>query len=67
MDEEKFQEKYGEVYDILDECRKIRNHFAHDNLEGVEEWDEDYIYEEWELKESFCLVDFIAVILIIFY
>lgn len=46
MDEEKFQEKYGEVYDILDECRKIRNHFAHDNLEGVEEWDEDYIYEE---------------------
>lgn len=43
MDEEKFQEKYGEVYDILDECRKIRNHFAHDNLEGVEESDEDYI------------------------
>ena len=43
MDEEKFQEKYGEVYDILDECRKIRNHFAHANLEGVEESDEDYI------------------------
>lgn len=67
MNEEMFQEKYKEVYDVLEKCRKIRNHFAHDNLEGVEEPEIDYIYERRQLKESFRLVDFITVISIILY
>lgn len=67
MDEEAFREKYSEIYDILDECRKVRNHFAHDNLEGVGESDEDYVYEERELQKSFRLVDFITVISSILY
>lgn len=67
MDEETFREKYKEVYDILDKCRKIRNHFAHDNLEGAEKSDEDYIYEKRELQASFRLVDLITSISIILY
>lgn len=67
MNEETFQERYSEVYRILDQCRKIRNQFAHDNLEGAEESDEDYIYERRELKMDFRLVDFITIISIILY
>lgn len=67
VDEKTFQEQYRDVYSILDKCRKIRNHFAHDNLEGVEEPDKDSVYERKELQESFRLVDFITIISIIFY
>ena len=51
----------------MDECRKVRNHFGQDNLEGVGESDEDYVYEERELQKSFRLVDFITVISSILY
>lgn len=67
MEEAAFQEKYKDVYDILEKCRNIRNHFAHDNLEGVERADKDCIYEKRVLKESFRLIDIISVISIILY
>lgn len=67
MDEEAFREKYGEIFDILDKCRKIRNHFAHDNLEGTDTSDEDYVYRDRRQQESFRLIDFITAISIILY
>lgn len=67
IDEEIFQERYREVHNALEEFRKIRNNFAHDNLEGVERESEDYIYEKRMLKSSVRLIDFITSISIILY
>ena len=65
---EEFHEEYSDLYDILDQCRIIRNNFAHDNLEGVVmEGKRDYAYETRKLSLTFRLIDFISVITLLIY
>ncbi|MGI6012190.1 MAG: hypothetical protein ACOX8H_11970 [Ruminococcus sp.] len=61
MSKKEFEREYPSVFCILDECRKIRNNFAHESLEGVR-LDGDYAYEERKLDPSFRLIDFISAI-----
>lgn len=66
--EEEFKAAYSDIFEILEQCRMIRNNFAHDNLEGVErESDQDYAYETRKLAPSFRLIDFISVITLVLY
>lgn len=66
--EKEFRAEYTDIFNILEECRKIRNRFAHDNLEGAERnEEEDYIYEVRKLEPVFRLIDFISAITDILY
>lgn len=62
LDERTFRMEYKETYLIIEGCRKIRNNFAHDNLEGVEREGNDYVYDERKLDVSFKFIDFIDTI-----
>lgn len=61
MSPEEVQEKYPKAFAILDECRRLRNNFAHECLEGVK-LSGDYVSQERTLSPSFRLIDFINVI-----
>lgn len=66
--EDKFRIEYADIFDVLEECRKIRNNFAHDNLEGIErDSEQNYEYETRKLASSFRLIDFISTITLILY
>jgi len=57
-----------EIYNILENARKMRNNFAHDNLEGKNlDFHEDYIYAERSFMPTFKLTNlFDAITLILF-
>jgi len=68
-DEDQFIQSAPHVYNVLEEARKMRNNFAHDNLEGKKlDNTEDYLYAERSFIPTFKLTElFDAVTLTLFY
>lgn len=62
-DEESFQKSEPEIYRILNEARKMRNNFAHDNLEGEDSDDGNHRNAEPDFK----LIDLINTVSSVLY
>lgn len=58
-DDETFENSQPYTYRVLNEARRMRNNFAHDNLEGVDLNNSDYVYTERKCDPTFKLIDFI--------
>lgn len=66
LSEENFKMQNPEIFRILEEARRIRNNFAHDNLEGAET-ESDYAETVRKQEPSFQLIDFMSAISFLLY
>lgn len=66
LSEDDFKMQYPEIFRILEEARRIRNNFAHDNLEGIET-ESDYAEAIRKPNPSFRLIDLMNAISVLLY
>lgn len=67
MDDDSFRNSEPELYRVLNAARRMRNNFAHDNLEGADLENGDYIYGSRKYEPDFQLTDLIHTISVILY
>lgn len=67
MDDDSFRNSEPELYRVLNAARRMRNNFAHDNLEGADLENGDYIYGSRKYEPDFQLTDLIHAISVILY
>ena len=66
LDEDSFQNAFPNAYNILEQSRKLRNNFVHENLEGLD-GEDDYIYSTKKFSPPFKLIEFFTEITLLLY